>query len=145
MRSISDSWAGSSSGTKRYTHWFGECSDENRNIIQSHFRRIVSDSQIASYTCDCTCDKDDVYAYVRPDQPGTMYICQMFFASPLTGTDSQADTLVHESSHFTINSGTFDYAYGQDDCTELAQSNPANAVMNADSHEYFAENIPFES
>ncbi|PVF91263.1 zincin [Serendipita vermifera] len=50
--------------------------------------------------------------------------------------------IVHESSHFTANGGTQDYAYGQSAAKSLATSNPARAIMNADSHEYFAENNP---
>ncbi|KAF5384988.1 hypothetical protein D9615_001185 [Tricholomella constricta] len=53
-----------------------------------------------------------------------------------------AGTLIHESSHFTRNGGTNDYAYGHSAVKSLAISNPANAVRNADSHEYFAENNP---
>jgi len=49
---------------------------------------------------------------------------------------------VHESSHFTVNGGTQDYVYGQSGCKSLAISNSNNAVMNADCHEYFAENTP---
>lgn len=54
----------------------------------------------------------------------------------------QAGTIIHESSHFTANGGTDDYVYGQTDAKNLAISDPANAVMNADNHEYFAENNP---
>jgi len=54
----------------------------------------------------------------------------------------QGGTLVHESSHFTKNGATDDHVYGQSACKSLAQSNPAMAVDNADSHEYFAENNP---
>ena len=38
--------------------------------------------------------------------------------------------------------GTDDYVYGQTGAKNLAISNPAQAVMNADSHEYFVENTP---
>ncbi|HEV8631557.1 MAG TPA: M35 family metallo-endopeptidase, partial [Thermoanaerobaculia bacterium] len=48
----------------------------------------------------------------------------------------------HETSHFTVVAGTDDWAYGQSACKSLALSNPTNAVDNADSHEYFAENTP---
>lgn len=51
-------------------------------------------------------------------------------------------TLIHESSHFTANGGTEDYAYGQSACKELARINSSAAINNADSHEYFAENSP---
>lgn len=59
-----------------------------------------------------------------------------------TGTDSRAGTIVHEQSHFTVNGGTDDHVYGQSGAKSLAISNPANAVDNADNHEYFAENNP---
>ena len=74
--------------------------------------------------------------------PYKVYLCSAFWSSPTTGTDSKAGTLVHESSHFTIMGGTQDYAYGQTNCKNLAKSKPAQAVMNADSHEYFVENNP---
>ena len=51
-------------------------------------------------------------------------------------------TLEPRDGHFTAVAGTSDYAYGQSACKSLAISNPAEAVMNADSHEYFAENNP---
>jgi peptidyl-Lys metalloendopeptidase len=54
----------------------------------------------------------------------------------------QSGTLIHESSHFTRNGGTDDNTYGQSSCKSLAISSPADAVDNADSHEYFAENNP---
>ena len=73
---------------------------------------------------------------------GKIYLCGAFWSAANTGTDSRAGTLVHESSHFTVNGGTTDIAYGQSAAKALAKSNPANAVRNADSHEYFAENTP---
>jgi hypothetical protein len=58
------------------------------------------------------------------------------------GTDSQGGTIIHELSHFTVNGGTEDYRYGPEKCLVLAQSDPLTAIMNADSHQYFAENNP---
>jgi len=55
----------------------------------------------------------------------------------------QAGTIIHESSHFNVNGGTRDHAYGQAAARALARSSPNTAVLNADSHEYFAENTPF--
>ncbi|KIM20659.1 hypothetical protein M408DRAFT_30180, partial [Serendipita vermifera MAFF 305830] len=60
----------------------------------------------------------------------------------VAGTDSKAGTIVHESSHFTLNGGTKDLAYGQTRAQALAVSNSTGATMNADSHECFAENSP---
>ena len=53
--------------------------------------------------------------------------------------------LVHESSHFTVNGGNEDYAYGLEDCLTLASTNPDQAVFNADSYEYFVESGPYLS
>jgi len=77
-----------------------------------------------------------------PSQFGTIYLCGAFWNAPNTGTDSRAGTIIHESSHFTNNGGTSDYAYGQTAAMQLAISNPSQAIFNADSHEYFAENNP---
>ena len=50
---------------------------------------------------------------------------------------------MHELSHFPQIGGTSDFAYGQTVASNLASNNPNNAVLNADSIEYFAENTPF--
>ncbi|KAG8682406.1 hypothetical protein FRC08_014982, partial [Ceratobasidium sp. 394] len=78
-----------------------------------------------------------------PADPGAYTCAERFGELPSnTGTDSKAGTIIHEQSHFTVNGGTHDYAYGQSAAKSLAISNPARAIMNADSHEYFAENTP---
>lgn len=65
-----------------------------------------------------------------------------FWNSELTGEDSKAGTLVHEASHFAQNGATEDNIYGREDCAQLAKTHPGEAVGNADSHEYFAEDSP---
>lgn len=124
----------------RFTTWFGSFTTARRSTILSHFTKI-SGSSISGFTFDCSCT-DTSYAYVYPGTFGKIYLCGAFWNAPNTGTDSKAGTLVHETSHFTANGGTNDYAYGQSAAKSLATSNPAQAVMNADSHEYFAENNP---
>ncbi len=76
---------------------------------------------------------------------GYITLCGAFWDAPATGTDSKAGTLIHESSHFTKNGGTDDVVYGQTAAKALAKSSPAQAITNADSHEYFAENNPSQS
>jgi peptidyl-Lys metalloendopeptidase len=60
----------------------------------------------------------------------------------MNGTDSMGGTLVHETSHFDKIASTEDTEYGQSDCKKLAKKSPKEAINNADSHEYFAENHP---
>jgi hypothetical protein len=83
-----------------------------------------------------------VFAFVYPTNPYMVYVCGGFWSAALTGTDSRAGTLIHEITHFTVVAGTDDYAYGQSAAMALAVSNANQAVDNADSYEYFAENTP---
>jgi peptidyl-Lys metalloendopeptidase len=74
-----------------------------------------------------------------------IYLCDSYWNAPDTGTDSKAGALIHESSHFYVNGGTHDYAYGQIGAGTLTITNPDLAIRNAGSHEYFAENNPYLS
>ncbi|KAK2461276.1 hypothetical protein APHAL10511_006803 [Amanita phalloides] len=128
------------SPTERYDTWFGELSQWRYDTVSMHYARLKG-NDFTSYTYDCSCAEPSLYAYVRPLQYGVVYLCA-FWAAPSIGTDSQGGTLLHESSHFRRNGDTMDYAYGQTDSKELAADDPDSAVMNADTHEYFAENMP---
>lgn len=127
----------------RYTTWFGTYSATRYSTVKSHFANIQSAIDTKPITLDCSCTEAGTYAYVYPTQPYKIYLCGAFWSAGLTGTDSKGGTIVHEMSHFTVNGGTSDHAYGQTAAKSLARKNPNKAVMNADSHEYFAENTPF--
>ena len=162
----------SSPATPRYEAWFGAYTPAHHALVQTHFARIGSHNYTGfAYDCR-TCADSGTFAMVDPGESGTVYPCGAFWDAPTTGTDSQAGTLIHEvrlslssrflllwffatlrsgadrqvasiqASHFTANGGTDDYVYGQDGAESLARSDPGEAVMNADSHEYFAENHP---
>jgi peptidyl-Lys metalloendopeptidase len=122
-----------------YKTWFGRYNGSRFSAVLTHYSNIfvAFDAYTVSFHCDC--DEEDTYAYVSPDQPFNIHLCGLFWDSPTTGIDSQAGTLVHETSHFFIVAGTHDYAYGMNACKRLAASSPTRAVLNADSHEYFAE------
>ncbi|CEL59951.1 peptidyl-Lys metalloendopeptidase [Rhizoctonia solani AG-1 IB] len=135
------------SGKPRYTTWFGAFDKSRYNTVASHFKNIGADATSMNYDCtDClthpSMDYPNTYAYVDPGVPSKIYLCGAFWRAPTTGTDSKAGTIVHENSHFTANGAVEDHVYGQGDAQALAKSNPAQAIMNADSHEYFAENTP---
>jgi peptidyl-Lys metalloendopeptidase len=132
---------GISSGTSRYTTWFGAYSSTNLTTARNHFTNIKNAFANAAIVVDCSCS-DSYYAYVYPSSPYKIYVCNAFWSAPSTGTDSKAGTLVHEMSHFTVVAATDDWAYGQSAAKSLASSNPSKALDNADNHEYFAENTP---
>jgi peptidyl-Lys metalloendopeptidase len=125
----------------RYTGWFGALDAVRPATVTRHFEAIGEAFANKPVTVDCGC-KESWYAYVYPNQPYKIYVCQAFWNAPLTGTDSKGGTLVHEMSHFTVVAGTDDLAYGHSAARQLAASDPARAVENADSHEYFGENTP---
>ncbi len=125
----------------RYTKWFGANNATRVATVKSHFAAIKDAFANKPVTVDCGCNQS-YYAYVYPTQPYKIYVCKAFWSAPMTGTDSKGGTLVHEMSHFNVVAGTDDHVYGQSGAASLAISNPAQAVDNADSHEYFAENTP---
>ncbi|SHG44112.1 M35 family metallo-endopeptidase [Massilia sp. CF038] len=140
MASGADAYMGGNLGA-RYVKWFGSVDAGRVNTVKAHFVAIKDAFQTKPITVDCGCKKT-YYAYVYPTQPYTIYVCKAFWTAPLTGTDSKGGTLVHEMSHFNATAGTDDWVYGQSGAASLAISDPAKAIDNADSHEYFSENTP---
>jgi len=132
---------GTSSGTQRFVEWFGKFRQTRWDKVETHFNNIDAAFKTKPLTLDCSCTSS-AYAYVYPNQPYKIYLCNAFWSAPMTGTDSKGGTLIHEMSHFDVVGNTDDNAYGQSACRSLAKSNPKAAVANADSHEYFAENNP---
>ncbi|KRB04427.1 M35 family metallo-endopeptidase [Lysobacter sp. Root690] len=130
----------------RYTTWFGSYTSSRYATASQHFVAIDAalDQSNGEITVNCGCNQK-YYAYVYPNQPYEIYVCRAFWTAPLTGTDSKAGTLIHETSHFTAVAGTDDHVYGQSGAKSLAISDPASALDNADSHEYFAENTPSQN
>ena len=121
-----------------YTTWFGVYDATRYAAVRTHFSAIRDAMDTKTVLFDCTCS-DNYYAYVYPNQPYDIYLCNAFWSAPMTGTDSKAGTLIHEMSHFYVVASTEDWVYGQAGAKQLAISNPARAVTNADNHEYFAE------
>lgn len=127
----------------RYTTWFGAYTSARYGTVQQNFVKIDSamDQSGNQIKINCGCNQS-YYAYVYANRPYEIWVCRAFWNAPLTGTDSKAGTLVHEMSHFDIVANTDDVVYGQSGAASLATNDPAKAITNADSHEYFAENTP---
>jgi peptidyl-Lys metalloendopeptidase len=127
---------------KRYAEWFGAYDAGRYSKVRDHFNKIVDalNNQDINFFCDCT--EAGTYAYVYPTKPYEIHLCGAFWTAPLSGTDSQGGTIVHETSHFNVVARTDDHEYGQAACRTLAKDHPDDAIDNADSHEYSAENNP---
>jgi len=130
-----------------YVTWMGVCDSTRYSTVTNNFNKIASRIS-AGYRVDCSgknpCSAN-TYAYVYPsDSTFTVYVCGAFWSASANSCvyDSRGGTIVHEISHFSAVAGTQDIQYGTAGCKNLAQSNPNNAVKNADSHEYLAESCP---
>jgi peptidyl-Lys metalloendopeptidase len=130
--------------SKRYLEWFGVHTSQNYDKIIRDFDMIedaLSNKRI-TFNCSMADCSSGEFAHVFPTRPYEIFLCSSFWNADLTGTDSRGGTLIHEISHFNVVAGTDDIVYGQPKCRQLAMTNPLDAILNADSHEYIAENNP---
>jgi peptidyl-Lys metalloendopeptidase len=131
-------------GADRFETWFGTYDKKRYATISSHFLKIrdaLSKKNVV-FNSDCDPRYRDAYAYVSPSNPYEIYLCNAFWKAPVLGTDCRAGVMIHEISHFYVVAETDDHVYGQNESQDLAKTDPDNAIDNADSHEYFAENDP---
>lgn len=125
--------------TARFTTWFGAYSAGRWGKVKEHFTALTQ--HLSSESADCSCT-DSAYSYVLPTQPHRIYLCGAFWQAPLTGHDSMPGALLRAMSHFDDVTATTSWADGDAECRRLAKQAPDRAVVNADSHQYFAENSP---
>ena len=122
----------------RYKEWFGRHSASRFRKV----KQVYTDTRDGMKDVEFTYQLDPgthcgpaTYAYTYHDST-TIWLCQVFWDSPATGTDSKAETILHEHTHATAR--TDDHEYGQDDCRQLAIDDPATAIDNADNYAYYA-------
>lgn len=127
----------------RYTTWFGANDGSRYSTVRTHFRKIrdAVDNERFKFYCDC--NDSGTFAWVKRKKEYKIHLCPLFWSAPMTGTDSKAGTLIHEVSHFKVTADTDDIVYGQTAAMNLANTNPGNAIKNADNHEYFGEATPY--
>jgi len=123
----------------RYTTWFGAYTSQRYDTVMANFETIDDALTDESIVIDCSCTSG-IYAYVYSNQPYKIYMCNAFWNADDIGTDSRAGTIIHEVSHFSVVADTDDHAYGHSSAQSLADNDPDDAIANADSYEYFAEN-----
>lgn len=132
----------------RYGTWFGVYDAGRYTAVTDRYGKIQGAAG-GTVKLDCTgsgscggvpasCDAGDFAFTCSGGANQTIWLCDGFWRAPATGQDSQAGTLVHELSHWF---GTRDFAYTCSRCQDLADRDPAKAVDNGDSTEYFAEDF----
>ncbi len=139
-----------------YERWFGKFTPQTGELVRRNLKAIVTAIRTGAITAQCDnvgfdgCERE-TYAWVYPDEPYLVHICPNFFTLPgmdeLDPGDAKSDngtregTIIHEVSHFFRVAGTDDLCYSREVCTGMAARRPADAVANADSYQYFTEDI----
>ncbi|MDY6785141.1 MAG: M35 family metallo-endopeptidase [Cyanobacteriota bacterium] len=141
-----------------FNKWFGTTDEQARQLIQDWIDKMLDLNEQYSLDnfqagspsdlgLDNPSDFSNIFAYVYPDRPDTIYLGPKFATAPATGINSRAGTLNHEMSHFDIIGGTIDHFYGTEKSLELARDNSQLALENADNFAYYTEEqlSPLES
>jgi peptidyl-Lys metalloendopeptidase len=94
---------------------------------------------------------DGRFAYVFSGDPYRVHLCPPYFNLPpldvlqpgarRSDNGTREGTIIHEISHFDVVTGTEDHCYSRTECAEMAASNPELAIENADSYQYFTEDV----
>jgi len=142
--------------TTEFTAWFGVFSGGHGEAVRANLKAIhvelVADEVkavcLGPQVIDC---KDGTYAYVLFDRPRVIHLCPSFFAMPTMAdarrghgdmeNGTREGTIIHEMSHFPFIAGTEDECYSRSVCGGLARTDAARVVRNADSYQYFAEDV----
>ena len=144
--------------TPEYVRWFGTYDQRNAERVRATLKSIVTAIRAGAVTAQCeivapgACNSDE-YAYVYTDNPYLLHLCPNYFDLPsLTnlrpGTrrsdfGTREGTIVHELSHFLHVAGTDDHCYSRSDCSAMAQRDSGLAIENADSYQYFTEDVTY--
>ncbi len=144
--------------TPEFARWFGVYDRAKAETVRENIKsiyRAIADERLRFY---CGSPQEPscaggTYAYVYRTEPYAMTLCPDFWTLPTIpgGTVDEAayewgtmeGTIIHEISHFDVVAGTDDVCYGRTDCQQLARHQAHNAVINADTYQYFAEDIAF--
>ncbi len=144
--------------TAEYDRWFGTYSASNAEQVRATLKSVVSAIRGGGVTAQCHTVGEDgcnagEYAWVYPHEPFLMHICPSFFNLPALTTlqpgtrrsdnGTREGTVVHELSHFLSVANTDDHCYSRSECADMASYNPRHAIENADSFQYFTEDVTY--
>lgn len=141
-----------------FQRWFGRYNAKSGDTVRRNLKSIVKALRSGGVSAVCInigedlCD-GETFAFVDTDEPYEINLCPNFFsmdtmkdltaASARNGNGTRAATLIHEVSHFSNVAQTVDLCYSRGDCSEMARTQMQSALRNADSYQYFAEDVTF--
>lgn len=136
-----------------YERWFGPLEDGRTHEVQDKviaIRRAFGSETFlihCSVTAESECARtpETTIAWVDAfDIKKTIHLCDLFWRKSESGINSQGGALLHEVSHFHDIAMTEDKLDGRDprSCEALGRARPADAIDNAYSYQFFAEDMP---
>ncbi len=140
--------------------WFGKYSPAAGEVVRANLKSIARAIRTGAVTARCgRVSRDDceigTYAYVFSDAAYLINLCPPFFQQPTMkdlrpetergNNGTRAGTLIHELSHFLVVAETEDHCYSRTECSEMAERDSGRALDNADSYQYFAEDIAIKA
>lgn len=144
--------------TPEYQRWFGKYTPRNADLVRARLKSIHAAIRSGRIEGVCintgreACERG-TFAFVYSDEPFRIYVCSEFFSMPTmallrpgaaeSDTGSRAGTIIHEVSHYTIVAGTEDHCYTRVECTLMARQDAPAAIENADSYQYFTEDVTY--
>lgn len=144
--------------TPEYRRWFGFYTKDNAAEVRANFKAIhaaLRDNEVKVLCAsvgqeECTAD---MFANVWQHDAYKINLCPAFFDMPQihvyanTAAEmengTRAGTIIHEVSHFAVVANTDDICYTRTTCSEMALQSRRLLVDNADSYQYFAEDIAY--
>lgn len=146
--------------TVQYDRWFGAYAAPAAESVRATLKRVVATLQSGRMVAQCLPARDDgcqngEYAFVYRSEAYRIYLCPSYFTlPPLTALrpttaagefGTREGTIVHELSHFTSVGPTEDHCYSRSECSAMAAIDAKRAINNADSFQYFVEDITYDA
>lgn len=144
--------------TPEYARWFGQYTDSNAEAVRANLKAVITAIRSGAVTTQCNLATEEgctasEYAWVFAHRPLEVYVCPLFFNLPplaalqpgqrRSDNGTREGTMVHEISHFIRVADTFDHCYSRTECQAMAEDDPARAIENADSYQYFTEDVTY--
>lgn len=144
--------------TPEYRRWFGDYTRHGADAVRRDLKTVykaLAELNIHNVCVNTGLDgcKGDTYAYIYRSEAWTIHYCRPFFGLPsvlgISPSSSALEygtiegTIIHELSHFDQTAGTEDFCYSRTDCARMAQRDPNSARRNADSLQYYSEDVLF--
>ncbi|MBZ9843355.1 M35 family metallo-endopeptidase [Mesorhizobium sp. CA5] len=128
----------------KFQRWFGGPEGDDDPVIKKVYTEVRGFLTFKSFWCpnkSMPQDEPGTLAFVPDGSFSEVFLESGFFDLPVAGANSRGGAILHEVSHQATTASIVDNAYGTPECEDMARASPKLARRNADSLEYFAEDV----